>query len=148
MKNVIQCLSVVALAFTLFACKKDAATPTKTELLTAHAWKITASEATLNGVKQDIFAQMSTCERDNFETFKTDKTFVSDEGATKCDPSDPQTAQGKWTFLTNDTKLELTVTDGGSSYTITYDIGELTADKLVLKFTAGTNSGTATYGKK
>jgi hypothetical protein len=147
MKNVIKFLSIATLLFTLFACKKDAE-PTKTELLTAHAWKTTAAEATINGVKSNLYASYEACEKDDFTTFKTDKTFISDEGATKCDPADPQTEQAKWTFLTNETKLEITVTDSGSTATITYDIVELTADKIILKFTLGTSSGTVTYGKK
>ena len=148
MKNVIQLLSIATLVFTLFACKKDTVPPTKTELLTAHAWKITAAEGTINGVKRDLFTTAPACEKDDIETFKTDKTYIGDQGATKCDPTDPQTEQGKWAFSTNETKLDITVIDSGSSFTITYDVLELTADKMVLKFTAGTNSGTTTFGKK
>ena len=148
MKNVIQCLSMATLVLTLFACKKDAAAPTKTELLTAQSWKLTAAETTANGTKLDIFATMKACEKDNFETYKTDKTYIEDEGATKCDPTDPQTQQAKWAFSTNETKLEKIVTESGVTITFTLDIVELTADKMVLKFTSGTGTATATYGKK
>jgi Lipocalin-like domain len=148
MKKFIQILSVATLVFTLFACKKDAVAPTKTELLTAQSWKVTASEATTNGVKKDIFASFPACEKDDFITFKADKAYIEDQGTTKCDPADPQTEQGKWALTNNDTKVELSSTDSGVTITIAYDIVELTADKLVLQFTFGGTTGIVTHSKK
>ena len=148
MKNVIKCLFMATLVFSLFACKKDAVPPTKTELLTAHSWKITAIETTINGIKRDIFTNSPACEKDDFETYKTDKTLISDDGATKCDPTNPQTQQAKWALLSNETKLEVSIVESGTPISFIYDIVELTADKMVLTITLSGVSGTTTLGKK
>jgi hypothetical protein len=40
---------------------------------------------------------------------------VTDDGATKCDPADPQTVTGTWQFAANETQMVL----DSSPYTIT-----------------------------
>ncbi|MBU3663310.1 MAG: hypothetical protein FGM41_08965 [Bacteroidetes bacterium] len=112
-------LMIAALAFlTVSSCKKEdektTPTPTKskTELLTAKAWKMTAM--TVNpGISPipggptitDLYAFMEACEKDNTEKFNTGGTGVTDEGATKCDPTDPQTENFTWAFASNETKI-------------------------------------------
>lgn len=131
-------LMIAALAFlTVSSCKKEdekTTTPTKskTELLTAKAWKLTAM--TVNpGITPvpggptitDIYSFMEACEKDNTEKFNTGGAGVTDEGATKCDPADPQTSNFTWSFASNETKI---VIDGDS-----FDIAQL--DETTAKFT-------------
>jgi hypothetical protein len=132
-------LMIAALAFlTVSSCKKEdekTTTPTKskTELLTAKAWKMTAM--TINpGITPvpggptitDLFSFLDACEKDNTEKYNTGGTGVTDEGATKCDPADPQTVNFTWAFASNETKL---VFDGDSG-----DILQL--DETTLKVAA------------
>jgi hypothetical protein len=112
-------LMIAALSFlTVSSCKKEdekkTTTPakSKTELLTAKAWKTTAMTinpgiAIIPGgpVITDLFAFFDPCEKDDTEKFNTGGTGVSDEGATKCDPTDPQTSNFTWSFSNNETKI-------------------------------------------
>ncbi len=89
------------------SCKKDADTvepvKTNTELLTFGSWKLTA--ATINSENNgitDMYAEMDNCAKDDIMTFKTNNTFVADEGATKCNTDDPQTELGTWIFSTDE----------------------------------------------
>jgi len=117
---------IALLAFT--GCQKDdpPAPPTKTELISRN-WKITAASGTFPPLPAvDLLAQTPACKRDNIVQIKSDGTYVEDEGASKCNSTDPQTAStGNWSFTTNETKLNIL----GQ----TFDIITLTATTLVLK---------------
>ena len=64
----------------------------------------------------DIFpTAFSPCWIDNIITFASNNQLTSDEGPTKCDPADPQTLTGSYTFDAN-SKL-LVVTYNGSTDT-------------------------------
>ncbi len=141
MKNSLFLAIIFATIVSLTSCGKSdnntttpaATNPTKTELLTAKGWKITG--ATANGV--DAFANFDACERDDVLTFKTNFTAITDEGATKCDPTDPQTITETWSFASNETKvildgveatllilnsttLKIELMNGADKYTITH----------------------------
>jgi len=135
-------LSLLTLAFLFSACKKDDQVPTKTELLTQGLWKMTAyivdpefpifdNEGNMTGTSNDMFATMEDCEKDDTNKFNTDKTLVTEEGATKCDSSDPQKTTITWSFNTDETILILT----GDGDAITLSILELTDNVLKLKST-------------
>jgi hypothetical protein len=124
-------LAVFALTFS--SCKKDsdnpsptnntpAPAPTKTQLLTANSWKATS----MVSMGFDFFPHMSACEKDNFLTIKADGTYIEDEGATKCDPTDPQTSNGLWKFVNNQSAIVL---DGGDTAIIL----ALTAESMKLE---------------
>lgn len=134
-------LVLVAAMVAISSCKKDednSSTPSnnasKKELLTAKKWKATG--LTLGGT--DFWSQIDACEKDNINTFKTDGVYIQDEGATKCDPSDPQIiTTSTWTFIDNDTKL---VYDGDTA-----KINELSASKMVLQSDFLGTSAVATF---
>lgn len=134
-------LVLVAAMVAISSCKKDednSSTPSnnasKKELLTAKKWKATG--LTLGGA--DFWSQIEDCEKDNINTFKTDGLYIQDEGATKCDPSDPQViTTSTWTFIDNDTKL---VYDGDTA-----KINELSASKMVLQSDFFGTSAVATF---
>ncbi len=106
-------LTLIFLIFSVFACSKNnsgstGTTKSNTILLTQSAWKIqTVAIDTNKDGKADLDATASiqTCQLDNVYTFKADSTGQMDEGATKCNSSDPQTVAYTWTFKNNQTTL-------------------------------------------
>jgi hypothetical protein len=135
-KAAIIILSVAVLA----ACKKDDNkndSKTKTQLLTSGSWKQTsifftpAIDWNQDGqTENEVLDLYSPCDRDDLMTFKTDGTVVHDEGASKCDPSDPQIVETtKWKFTDNETKIA--IGDPGSADTA--QVLELSATVLKVK---------------
>ncbi len=127
MRNSLLTMGLIAL-LTFTGCQKDdPPPPTKTELI-SRDWKVTAMTAVFPAPigTVDILSQLDACEKDNIIKIKADGTYTVDEGATKCDPTDPQTVEtGNWAFTSNETKL--TILDD------TWDIVSLSATSLVLK---------------
>ncbi len=122
--------ALVALTLMVSSCKKDKDNPTpstpapqtKTQILTSHSW--IAKSMVSNNV--DFYPFMPACEKDNFLTFKANGTSTYDEGALKCDPSDPQVENGTWKFIANETKIIIDNSD-------TAEVQTLTAETLVIK---------------
>lgn len=121
-------LSIALLTVITFsACKKDPpAPPTNTELISRN-WKITAMTGTFPPLPAvDLYAQLQACEKDNIIKVQSNGTYTLDEGATKCNPTDPQIVEtGNWSFASNETKLTIM----GE----TFDIVSLSATTLTLK---------------
>jgi hypothetical protein len=120
---------IAIVAFSMGSCKKD---KTVTELLTDSAWKITALSVDPaididgNGtLVKDLYAQYETCDKDDLTIFKAGGVLTNDEGALKCDSSNPQTTTGTW-LLSADEK---TITFDGDSWSI------LSLDDATLKMT-------------
>ena len=132
------------------SCNKDKddntnTTKTKTELLTAAPWKRTALISTpaydwnADGTfATDLLTTMWSCEKDNLDIYKTNGIFETNEGATKCNPSDPQSWTVTWVFAANETKL---IFDGTDEYTIV----ELTETTLKYQSTFVENGVTYTH---
>jgi hypothetical protein len=94
----------------LGACKKEPEpAPSKTELLTAHRWRLTAHTATttVGGVTttRDNYAAIPACAQDDSFQFQADNTFLVDLGTSRCITTYSQTAFGVWEFLDNETGL-------------------------------------------
>ena len=133
-KSTIFLASALLLTTTFFsACSKDDVAPratTKTELLTAKKWRITAATYKEdNDPVQDKYADVDACSKDDFYKFNADKTFVLDEGATRCNTNDPQTYVSGWD-ITADGSILLLLEMKGSTSAELYDITELTDSKL------------------
>ncbi|MGI4869686.1 MAG: lipocalin family protein [Janthinobacterium lividum] len=127
MKKATLLLASIAL---LSACKKDSEnTASKTDMLTAKNWRVSAqtTTTTING-QTSTSSTIASCDADDFIKFNTDKTLVDDEGATKCNSSSAQTTPGTWSFNSDESKL--TVTESGVSTTA--DIKELSSSVLHL----------------
>ncbi|GAB3638944.1 hypothetical protein GCM10027422_45350 [Hymenobacter arcticus] len=131
-------------ALALGSCKKNndnsPATPSKTDLLTAKNWRISAQtySVAINAGAPTVsneYASSAACERDNFLKFNTNKSLTADEGATKCSSSDPQTQSGSWDLTTNDTKLTLADPMQGGA-TIPFDVVDLSATTLHIRYAA------------
>jgi hypothetical protein len=140
-KIVLTFASVVALSLSLMSCsKKDDPKPSNTTttpttstdtktLLTTGSW--IEVKSTIKKKNSDVDSVSTTpepCDADDLITYKSDGTYVSDAGATKCDPTDPQTESGGYT-LSADGK---TITD--NEFPIPQTILEISSTKLVIKF--------------
>ena len=107
MKKTILFPAVIALLF-CFACNKKDKVMTKTEILTSGTWKLTALVEDNDGngsFETDIYASFPACQKDDFITFKNNAKVDTDEGPTKCSPSDPQTETSNWQFTSNETSI-------------------------------------------
>ena len=127
----------------LAACGNDddePAPPTRTELLTGKAdWRFTALTSdppipTVSGtVVTNVFAQLAACNRDDLYIFRDNGRFIWDEGASKCDDSDPQVFnEGTWTLSADENTIVFNSTVGQG--TEEWRILELTATVLRAEF--------------
>ncbi len=134
----------LASMFLFSACKKSE--KTKAELLEGD-WKLNAltinpPQVVSGTVITDWYTQLLPCDKDNVYTFYNNATYKSDEGATKCSPSDPQNKSGNWAFLNSDTQLQLIQLQD----TILYDMIDLNEQELKMNYSGrDTNNILHTY---
>lgn len=135
-------LTIFALVLLIGACKKDE--KSTTELLVDHQWRITAFTSdpavdwTGTGVLvTDVFSQFEACEKDDLTIFKSGGVVNFDEGAIKCDPSNPQTETGTWALSAD----EKTLTVEGDSY----EIVTLNENTLKIKYLEDPGPGFPKY---
>jgi len=91
----------------LSSCHKDNPQPSKMDLISAKTWKLTG--ATISGT--DVFSSFDNCVKDNLITFAKNGTYTEDEGATKCNQSDPQTTVAQWSFQKSETEIDVSYPD-------------------------------------
>lgn len=115
--NLILAASILSL---VVSCKKDK-DPTRTEMLTNGKWKLTAQTISPafdwdgdGDVDTDLYLIMDACTKDDYAVFRTDGTVEENEGASKCDASDPQSEILPWSLKNNDMILHL----DGEDFTI------------------------------
>lgn len=101
---------ILLLSFlSLAACSKSGSTKSKTELISSATWKFSQAGLDNNGDGTiDVAAPsglVEACVTDNLVTFKSDKTGVVDEGATKCASTDPQTSAFTWALSADETQI-------------------------------------------
>ena len=136
MKHFIRTTCVAMASMVIFAsCKKDD-DKSRTELLTQSNWKLVSDQEKAGSAPwEEYIDDYDPCELDNYFKFNTNGSVVLDEGPTKCDPTDPQTETGNWSFESNESRLNL---DG---YVV--DIEELNGSTLT--FTSTETFGGVTY---
>jgi len=126
-------IAFIGSVFAISACKKEETTTppvaqkTKTEIITSGSWKITGITVSDSSGSLDVFALMDDCEKDGFMTFKTDGKFITDEGATKCDPDDPQTSEGTWAFSTDEKTITI---DGDPANIISFSDAQIVVEMV------------------
>lgn len=132
-------ITLALLVIVLAGCSnKDTPPPgvsNNTQLITSSAWKYDNAGLDLdkNGtIDVSVTGQLQACQLDNFLTLSTNGTGVANEGATKCDPSAPQTVAVTWGFASNETVLN--ISGGGiiSGIGGNFKILSLTSTKLSL----------------
>ena len=139
-------LATVASSLTFTSCKKDKDDPkpqSRTELLTAKNWRLSASTSVNGSVTTDRYAAMPACRKDDFLKFNSDKSLVNDEGLTRCGSNDPQSRTLVWELTANDTKLGIRATPSSSSQEV-YDVVELSASTLKFRENSTSNGVTRT----
>jgi hypothetical protein len=124
----IQLLFVLILTLALVtSCKKDdepEAAPTKTQLLTAKAWKLDKITASGFDVTSLLGAEVLGELGNSNIQFKTDGTYTSTNRTTNA------STNGKWEFNTDQTQIIL---DKGSVGEMTLDVTQLTDKNLDLQ---------------
>ena len=137
---------LLAIAPILGACSKDKSgtVSPKTTMLTASKWRLTARTMTSTsyGVTT-VETTIQPCEVDDFQQFSPDKTFVRDEGATKCGTTSLQVLLGTWRFNSDETKL-LTILSTSPNNETESIIKELTSTTLHLFTTSQGKNFTST----
>jgi hypothetical protein len=145
-KALIMCLICASLFLIINSCSKkssSSAGQTKTQLITASAWKFDTAGIDLNGdgtIDEALpGGVIPSCITDNTLTFSSDSTGVQNEGAIKCDTAAPQTSNFTWAFNSSQTSIVLPDSVFGS-FSGTINITSLTATQLHLE-QAVTDSG-------
>ncbi len=128
-------LIIAALAFlTISSCKKEEEKKSKTDLLTASAWK---PKSMIYDPIDDVPAdEIEDCDKDDAVKFNTGGAGTLNAGTIKCDPSDPQTEPFTWAFAASETQLIL--------FGETYSIVTLDANSLVLRMSDAGDTYTIT----
>jgi len=115
-KSAIKYLINLGIMFSLLlSCNKDSG-PSTAELIIKAPWKF--SKAMAGSV--DVSALIQSCVKDNLVTFKggtSTNTGNLNEGATKCNASDPQQIDFTWTYDATFNKITITGV-GGTTITI------------------------------
>ncbi len=146
------------------ACKKDQTTPQPTtptpeQQLVDKTWVLTGVtvdpglQTTTGTTVTNIYQFIPACTKDDTQQFLTGGVFKSDEGATKCDPSDPQTVTGSWALAKSGNDTSLTMTVSGTTLhmkVLTLSDTQLQVSTQEDVFGIGTtaNTYTLTYAKK
>ena len=108
MRNKLIILSIIAIAFS--SCKKDESDPSKTTILAEQSWKFNNAGLDPNKdgtIDTDVSSQVAACLKDNTVSFSSNGSGSVDEGATKCNTSDPQTLPLTWSFASNETLINI-----------------------------------------
>lgn len=126
-------LLFVAVVLSITSCNQE--DPTVTELLTGDDWKmetLTIDPAiVVNGVAiTNYYSQLYDYDKDNILRFKTDGTFITDEGPLKEDPNDPQTQVLNWLLAVDEGEM----TVWNETDTVVYGIPSITKDHLTLTY--------------
>lgn len=135
MKSIIPATSalIFLLIFNLPGCKKDkdeAQAPDVEALLLNKSWKLTAFMVSPaidlgNGATNDILNTWDNCEKDDLYIFKPNNVFVSDEGATKCDPGAPQQTTASWSYNKTSKLLTYCIGQAGGCDSFSWTITEI-----------------------
>jgi hypothetical protein len=138
-------ISLLSIGFIIYGCHKNDDNnnsnnlQTKMQLVTSASWKYdtvgldTDGDGKPNSPLPPGYG-IDDCDRDNTITFKSDSTGIQNEGAVKCNASDPQTTAFKWWFKANGDTLYTPDPIFGSTFSGDFKVGELSSSRLrVLK---------------
>jgi len=141
----IQTVIAISILVICVACKKDNK-ENRMNLITSGNWKMIAY--TVNpgydydgdgDIDTDIFIVTDECERDNLYLFKTTGALEINEGATKCDVTDPQVYAADWEFSNNERDILIA---GGE-----FHIDELSSTRLKISQNDNGDKSLITFSK-
>lgn len=120
-------------------CKKKD-DPSLKDVLSSHSWKVTAHTSdpalVINGTNYgtDVFSQLAiykTCVKDNLFYFESNGNYRIEEGASKCNDTDPVINEsGTWTLTSDEKTLSTTANGQRTEYTIL----EKSSDKIIASY--------------
>lgn len=129
--------ALLILVFAGASCNKNKDSKSKTEMLTQSRWRFSSytTKDNLTGTVYDNFTSAAACSKDNEFTFATNGVHEYTEGATKCNPGDPQVIYfASWEFTNNEASLRIY----SGSMEVIYRIVELSDNVLSLEEVRGT----------
>jgi len=95
----------------IISCTKNEPA-SKTDLLTAGKWQITAhTEVCYCGGSgfgtstRNLYASYLACQKDDYYIFNKSSAVEVNEGALKCNPNNAQSYIDSWTFMNNETSI-------------------------------------------
>lgn len=99
--------------------------------LAGTSWRLSASVSSVEdsgmSIEVDLFALFPACSTDDVVTYNANGTATHDQGATKCDPSTPQSETGgKWVLSSDKKTLDV------SSFPVTAGLTSLKMEVLQL----------------
>ncbi|MFL5741721.1 MAG: hypothetical protein ACJ75B_15955 [Flavisolibacter sp.] len=105
-------LMAIALCLMISCKKSNNNEPSKTDTISEKPWKFSSGGIDYNkdgtvDLNFSTLAIIPPCVLDNTASFKSDGTGIADEGATKCDPANPQTSSFTWKFTNNDQSIQI-----------------------------------------
>ena len=90
---------------------------------------------------------MKACEKDNRIIFRTNASYETNEGATKCSTTDPQILEtGTWSFTQSETVLVVQATNGTQIFNAT--IETLSTTSLIFSYNRVDTQSGITYQYK
>ena len=92
----------IIILFVFISCDKDKPL-SKTELLCKSSWMY--KDAIKNG--SSFISTISPCATDNIYTFEMNGIYSSDEGNSKCSPTDDQVETFDWFFYSNEDSISM-----------------------------------------
>ena len=119
--------------------KNDNPPPSNTDHITRSAWRF---DKAMSG-STDVSGFVNACYKDNVMTFLANGNGTLDEGASKCNGSDPQTVNFTWNFTNNGATLNVTagIFAGQSG---AFKVISLNETQMILEGTVSTPSGNVT----
>jgi Lipocalin-like domain len=140
-QSTLRSISIFIICILLGCSKSDdasliASSASKTQLITASDWVLIGQQEKVSPSTdwKDTYGSLTACEKDDRTSFKSNGNIETNEGATKCNASDPQvTNTGTWSFFNNETIL--VVKNLNSTQVDNYTIETLTANSLIISYT-------------
>ncbi len=119
--------------------KTDEALPSNSDHITRSAWRF--DKAMSGGT--DVSGFVNACYKDNVITFLANGTGTLEEGASKCNSSDPQTVSFTWNFTDDGNTLNVTagIFAGQSG---AFKVISLNETQMILEGTVSTPTGNVT----
>lgn len=121
--------------------------PTRTAYLIQGIWKevkheIRTGSGEWEEARVSVISGIPGCKADDYRIFRKNATYVLYEGPVKCNPLEPASKTGTWSFQNNDSKLQLNIP--GSSFAIIYNVNWIDKTKMILS-TSSTSGGVTFY---
>jgi hypothetical protein len=141
-------LLLLLICFCLFlsACGDDDDSPSREEMLMNKQWVVSAFTITTPLTIIDYYNTFQACQKDNFVEFRSGGVLYIDEGATKCNLSTPQNAQGTWALNGDILRVSGVAALGVPVNELDLTIEDISSTKITGEFTQ-TVSGFQVTGK-